>query len=81
MLKIIIHVAEQAGSAKAASLSPQMESSQEVRLFLLPFGPAPSTLPSPGDIVSLHAAYERSMPHNFGGVTTVVCRCAKIGSR
>ena len=58
-----------------------MESSQEVRLFLLPFGAAPSTLPSPGDIVSLHAAYERSMPHNFGGVTTVVCRCAKIGSR
>ena len=61
-------------SVTAPSPPPQMESSQEVRLFLLPFDPASGGLPSAGALVGLHAAYERSMPHNFGGVTTVVCR-------
>lgn len=55
-------------------VAPQLETTQEVRLFLLPFGGTADGLPSAEELVGLHSAYERSMPHNYGGVTTVVCR-------
>ncbi|XP_043244184.1 receptor-type tyrosine-protein phosphatase mu-like [Amphibalanus amphitrite] len=57
----------------------KMETSQEVRLFLLPFGDPAGSLPSAEQLVVLHSAYERSLPHSYGGVTTVVCRSGVTG--